>query len=143
MPTPGRSGASTVGVAAGVTLIGAVFLPWYATNLGPPFSAISASGWDATNLARVALLMGVLLVAAAGAAVLSEREMIALDHRHEDALAWIAVAASSIALVVVTYRLVVLPDPAEFLSRQIGLYLAIAAAIAGIMSGLGQVATRS
>mgnify|MGYP001544243266 CR=1 FL=1 len=38
-------------------------------------------------------------------------------------------AGSVIAAVLVGYRLLVLPDPAEFLSRQIGVYLAAAGAI--------------
>ena len=43
---------------------------------------------------------------------------------------------------LVGYRLLVMPEPAEFLSRQFGLYLAAAAAIGGVLSGLGAVATR-
>ena len=48
--------------------------------------------------------------------------------------------ASAIALLAVGFRLLVMPDPAEFLSRQIGLYVAVAASVGGILSGLGQVA---
>lgn len=143
IPDAGRSGASAVGVLAGLALCIAVFLPWYATNLGPPFSATSATGWDATNMARIAFVMGLLVTAAAAAAMLDERGMLQLDERHLDALAWVLVGASAIALVAVGYRLLVLPDPAEFLSRQIGLYIAMAAAVAGVLSGLGQVATRA
>lgn len=142
IPNPGRSGAPTVGVAAGLVLVLAVFMPWYATNLGPPFSATSASGWDSTNLARIALAMGIVVFAAAAAAVLDERRVISLDPRYGDALAWVVVGAATIALVAVGYRLLVMPEPAEFLSRQIGLYLATGAAIGGILSGLGQVAVR-
>ncbi len=142
MPDPGGSGAPIVGVLAGLVLVVAVFMPWYATNLGPPFSATSASGWDSTNLARVAAVMGVVLFAAAAAALLDERGLIALRRRQGDALGWIVMGAAAIALVLVGYRLVVMPDPAELLSRQIGLYLAVAAAVGGILSGLGQVATR-
>ena len=35
-----------------------------------------------------------------------------------------------------------MPDPAEFLSRQIGIYLASAAAIGATLAGLAQVAIR-
>jgi hypothetical protein len=142
IPDPGGSGAPAVGAIAGLVLAVAVFLPWYATNLGPPFSATSASGWDSTNLARVAMVMGVVLFAAAAANLLDERGIIVLDPLSSDALAWVVVGAATIALAAVGFRLLVLPDPAEFLSRQIGLYLAAAAAIAGILSGLGQVAAR-
>ncbi len=142
MPDPGGSGAPIVGVVAGLVLVVAVFLPWYATNLGPPFSATSASGWDSTDLARVAAVMGLVLFGAAATALLEERGLIALQRRQGDALGWIVMGAAAIALVVVGYRLIVMPEPAEFLSREIGLYLAVAAAVGGILSGLGQVATR-
>lgn len=142
MPDPGGSGAPIVGALAGLALVVAVFLPWYATNLGPPFSATSASGWDSTNLARVAAVMGVVLFGAAAAALLDERGLISLQRRQGDALGWIVMGAGTVALLVVGYRLVVMPEPAEFLSRQIGLYLAVAASVGGILSGLGQVATR-
>ena len=142
MPDPGRSGAPAVGVVAGLVLVVAVFLPWYATNLGPPFSATSASGWDSTDLARLAAVMGLVLAITAGAALLDERGVIALQRRQVNALGWIMMGAAVIALLAVGYRLVVMPDPAEFLSRQIGLYLAAAAAIGGVLSGLGQVANR-
>ena len=42
----------------------------------------------------------------------------------------------------VGYRLLVLPDPAQFLSRQIGVYLAAAGAVGGILSGLALIATQ-
>jgi hypothetical protein len=35
-----------------------------------------------------------------------------------------------------------MPDPAQFLSRQIGLYMALAATVAATLAGLAQVATR-
>lgn len=142
IPSPGRVGAPAAGVLSGLLLVLAIFLPWYATNLGPPFAATSASGWESTAFAKIALALGIVLVAAAAAAVLDERRVITLDPRHLDMLAWVVVGASAIALLVVGYRLLFMPDPAEFLSRQIGVYLAVAASIGGIFSGLGQVALR-
>lgn len=141
-PDLGRSGAPAVGAISGLVLIVAVFLPWYAVNLGPPFSATSASGWHSTDLARIAALMGLVLFGAAAAALLDERGVVSLERRHGDLLGWIAMGAGAIALVVVGYRLIWMPSPAEFLSRQIGIYLAILAAVGGVLSGLGQVATR-
>ena len=142
IPGPGRVGAPAVGVFAGLLLVLAVFLPWYATNLGPPFAATSASGWDSTAFAKIALAMGVVLAVSAAAVVLDERRVVTLDGRTLDLLAWVVVGASAIALLVVGYRLLVMPDPAEFLSRQIGIFLAVAASVGGILSGLGQVALR-
>jgi hypothetical protein len=66
-----------------------------------------------------------------------------LDPAVGDAVAWVVIAASTIAAVLVGYRLLVMPEPAEFLSRQIGVYLAAAGAVGGILSGLALVATRS
>ena len=86
--------------------------------------------------------MGLLVTAAAAVVVLDERRVISLQRRHGDALAWVVVGAATIGLVAIGYRLLVMPEPAEFLSRQFGLYLAAAACVGGILSGLGQVAIR-
>lgn len=137
------AGPAYAGLVCGAALVLGVLLPWYATNLGPPFSATSASGWEATTIARVALVLGVVLAAAATLSVLDARGAFPLPAHQADALAWVMVVASAIALVLVGYRLLVMPEPAEFLSRQIGLYLAAAAAVGGVVSGLGTVATRS
>jgi hypothetical protein len=130
-------------VLAGVVLVLAVFLPWYATNIGRPFTAVSASGWESTNFARGALVAGAVLAVAAAGLVLEGRGSLGLDPRTGDRLAWIVVAAAVVATVLVAFRLVVMPAPAEFLSRQIGLYLAGAAAVVGILSGLAQVSSRA
>ncbi len=141
-----RSGATAgpafVGALCGIAIVVGVLLPWYATNLGPPFSATSASGWASTTIARVALALGVVLAAAAVATVLDERGAIVLSERQADALAWTMVVASALAAGLVGYRFLMMPEPAEFLSRQFGLYLAVVAAIGGLLSGLGTVATR-
>ena len=126
----------------GVALVVGVLLPWYATNLGPPFSATSVSGWEATAIARVALAAGVVLAAAAVATVLDERGALTLSPRQADALAWAMVVAAALGAALVGYRFLVMPEPAEFLSRQFGLYLAAAASVGGVLSGLGVVATR-
>ena len=139
---PNRIAPAFVGVLAGVVLVISVFLPWYATNLGPPFSATSASGWEATTIARLALAAGLVVTVASAALVLDDRGALRLARRHGDALARVVVAAGVVAAILVGFRLIVLPDPAEFLSRQIGLYLAFAAAIGAVLSGLAQVATR-
>ena len=139
---PARGAPGFVGVLSGVALIISVFLPWYATNLGPPFSAVSATGWEATTVARVALAAGVVIAVASAALVLDERGAIRLDPRHGDAIARTVVAAGALAVLLVAFRLVWMPDPAELLSRQIGIYIAIAAAVAATLAGLAQVATR-
>lgn len=136
------AGPAFVGLLCGVAVVVGTLLPWYATNLGPPFSATSASGWASTSVARVALVLGVVLAVAAAATVLDERGALALSERQADGLAWTMVVASAVAAGLVGYRFLVMPEPAEFLSRQFGLYLAAVAAIGGLLSGLGTVATR-
>lgn len=142
LPRPGPAGAPYVGVVSGLALVIAAFLPWYTTNLGPPFSPSSAAGWEATNIAKLAVVMGLLVALAAAAVLLDERGALQLDARIGEGLAWLVVVAAVIAAVAVGYRLLVMPEPAQFLSRQIGLYLAAVAAVGGILSGLGLIATR-
>ena len=139
---PGRVAPAYVGVLSGVLLIVSVFLPWYATNLGPPFSAVSASGWEATIVARLALAAGAVVLVASAALALEERGALRLSASTGDALARGVVAAGALAVLLIGVRFVWMPDPAEFLSRQIGLYLAGAAAIGATLAGLAQVATR-
>ena len=129
-------------MVCGVALVVGVLLPWYATNLGPPFSATSASGWEATTLARIALVLGAILAVAAALTVLDSRDALRLPSHQLDALAWIIVIAAAAAALLVGYRLLVMPEPAEFLSRQIGIYLAAVAAVGGILSGLATIALR-
>jgi hypothetical protein len=127
---------------SGLAIVIGAFLPWYTTNLGPPFSPASASGWEATALAKGAVPLGVVVAVAAAAMLLDVRGALRLDARSRDALAWVVIAASAVAGVLIGYRLVVMPEPAEFLSRQVGLYLAMGASVTGVLSGLGLAADR-
>ena len=141
MPKVGRAGTPLVGVISGVVLVVSVFLPWYATNLGPPFSATSASGWESTDIARIVLLAGVVLAAASVLLLLEEQRVLRLE-RVGDALVWVVLVVAVLAAVAVGFRLLIMPEPAEFLSRQIGIYVAAAAAVGGILAGLAAIATR-
>lgn len=137
-----RAGTPLVGVISGVGLVVSVFLPWYATNLGPPFSATSASGWDSTNIARVVLLTGLVLAAASVVLLLEEQGALRFDRRVGDALVWVVLVAAILAALAVGFRLVIMPEPAEFLSRQVGIFVAAASAVGGILAGLAAIATR-
>ena len=143
MPRVGRAGTPLVGVIAGVGLVVSVFLPWYATNLGPPFSATSASGWESTNVARLALVAGVIVAAASVALLLQEQGSARIDPGTANVLAWTVLVAAILAAAAIGFRLVVMPEPAEFLSRQIGIFVAAASAVGGILAGLAAVATRA
>lgn len=139
---PPRASAAYTGVVAGVVVVISVFLPWYTTNLGEPFSPASVSGWDATNFARAAVIAAVVATIAAVTLALEERGALVLEPRTGETLAWVVIGAFGLALVLVGYRLLVLPEPADLLSRQIGVYLATVAAVIGVLSGLGLLATR-
>ena len=139
---PPRGGAPYIGMLSGVLVVVAAFLPWYTTNLGPPFSPESVAGWEASNLAKASVVMGAVIAVASAAAALEARWGLRLEPPAGDAIAWVVIGASVIAAVLVGYRLVVLPEPAQFLSRQIGVYLAAAGAVGGILSGLALIATR-
>lgn len=139
---PPRWSAAYAGVLAGVVVVIAVFLPWYTTNLGAPFSPASVSGWDSTNFARAAVFAAAVATVAAAALALEERGSLELEPQTGEALAWVVTGAFALALVAVGYRLLVLPEPADLLSRQIGIYLATVAAVIGVVSGLGLLAIR-
>lgn len=142
LPRVGRAGTALVGVVSGLALIVSVFLPWYATNLGPPFSATSASGWEATDIARIALAAGVVLTAASVVLALEEQGALRLDPSIGDAVAWVVLVVAILAALAVGFRLLIMPEPAQFLSRQIGIYIAAVATVGGILSGLAAIATR-
>ena len=131
---PPRGGAPYVGMISGIAIVVAAFLPWYATNLGPPFAPESVAGWEATNVAKTSVVMGVIVAVASAAAAVEARGGLRLGSSAGD--------ATVIAAILIGYRLFVLPEPAEFLSRQIGVYLAAAGAVGGILSGLALIATR-
>jgi hypothetical protein len=139
---PPRGGAPYVGMISGIVIVVAAFLPWYATNLGPPFAPESVAGWEASNVAKASVVMGVIVAVASAAAAIEARGGLRLGAQAGDAIAWAVIGASVIAAILIGYRLFVLPEPAEFLSRQIGVYLAAAGAVGGILSGLALIATR-
>jgi hypothetical protein len=127
---------------SGILIVVAAFLPWYATNVGPPFAPESVAGWEASSLAKASVFLGAIVAVASAVAALEARGGLRLDAWAGDAVAWIVIGASVVAAVLIGYRLLVLPEPSQFLSRQIGLYLAAAGAIGGILSGLALVAMR-
>lgn len=133
---------SVVGALAGVALAVAVFLPWYATNLGPPFSTGTASGWSATSIAQAAFALGLVVVATSAALALEALRRLRVRPEIPIALAWLLLATAGLALALVGYRVLVPPEPAALLSRDWGLYLAGLSALAALVAGVAQVSTR-
>ena len=141
----GAGGASAAAYAAaicGIALAAAVFLPWYATNLGAPFTTGAASGWEWTGLARIALALAAVAAGAAAALVLRDRGTLRMEPEIAVALGWATVGAHAAAFALVAYRVLVLPEPADLLSRELGLYVALLAAFAGAVAGAVQLTAR-
>jgi hypothetical protein len=138
----GATAAAYAAAICGVALAAAVFLPWYATNLGAPFETGAASGWEWTGLARIALALAVVAAGAAAALVLGDRGTLAMEPEIAVALGWATVGAHAGAFALVAYRVLVLPEPADLLSRELGLYVALLAALAGAIAGAVQVSAR-
>lgn len=130
---------AVVGTVAGAVLCIAIFLPWYVLNIAEPFQANGVSGWSASNLARIALVAGLVVLGASAAPLLAGPR---LAPRAVVGLAWTVLGAAVVALALVSVRALVLPDPAALFSRQFGLYVAIAGAVAALVAGIGQLAGR-
>lgn len=128
---------------AGATLAVAVFLPWYRTNLAEPFTPDSVTGWEASGMARVAFGLGLLTALASIALGLEAARRIHLEAHVAAVLGWAVVVASSAAAALVAVRLVLPPEPADFFSRRLGLYLAAVAAVAGIVAGAAHLGGRA
>jgi hypothetical protein len=137
-PTSGPA----LGVLAGVGLVIAVFLPWYSPTIAEPFAPQSVSGWEVSTLAKLALVLGVVMVLSGLILAADARGMVPLDAGVAAALGAVLLAASVIAGTLVAYRLLVLPDPSEDLRRMIGLWTGVVAAAVGTVAGVSQLAAR-
>jgi hypothetical protein len=144
-PYDGGSRGTIPGViaTAAAVLAISVFLPWYTADVAPPFSPESSSGWDSSVLARGAFGMGVLLLMAALLILLDVRGTLPLDADVVRALSWLCMVLALAATALVAWRLVRPPGPAEFLARDVGLYIAQAAAIVALVGSIAIVRPRA
>lgn len=144
-PYDGGSRGTIPGViaTAAAVLAISVFLPWYTADVAPPFSPESSSGWDSSVLARGAFGMGVLLLMAALLILLDLRGTLPLDADVVRALSWICLVLALASTALVAWRLVRPPGPAEFLARDVGLYIAQAAAIVALVGSIAIVRPRA
>jgi hypothetical protein len=141
---PGRPALpGIVAAAASALVVVGVFMPWYAPELAPPLTPDSVSGWDATLAAKIAVVGAVVCALCAVAVVLDGRDLIALDAGGVALLSGVAVAGALAAVAAVAFRTVLLPDPADVLSRQLGLYVALAAALAALAAAAVQLVITS
>ena len=132
-----------LGVVAGTGIVVAVLLPWYSPTIAEPFAPQSASGWEASTLAKMALALGIVVVLSSLALAADARGMVPMDAGLAAALGAVLLAASAVAGAFVAYRLLVLPDPSDFFRREIGLWAGTLAAAAGTLAGLSQLAARN
>jgi hypothetical protein len=136
------AGPAIAGIASAALMLASVFLPWYAANLGPPASSGTASGWDATAIAKGVLGLGVIWLLMSALLLADHVDVYRVDARTAEALGWLIAGCALLAGALVAYRLFRPPEPADFLSRDIGLFLALAAAAAGVSAGLAQASRR-
>lgn len=141
----GRERGTTPAIVAIASFILAVsvFLPWYTADVAPPFAPEASSGWDASLLARAAFAMAVISLIASGLMWLDARGFLPLDADIVRAFAWTCLVLTLLATALVAWRLVRPPGPAEFLARDVGLFIAQAAAIVALVASIAVVRPRS
>lgn len=138
-----RGAVPGVVAIAGAFLAISVFLPWYTADVAPPFAAASSSGWDSTTMARIVFAIGVMLAMSAGLILLDMRGILLLDAGVVGALSWLCLGLALAATALVAWRLVRPPAPAEFLARDVGLFIAQGAVVVALVAALGAVRPRS
>lgn len=141
-PLTSPAGPAGLGVISGLLLAIAVFLPWYAANLGEPASAESASGWTATAVAKGALILGILWALASAVLLADYFDAYRVDSRTAEALGWFVAGAALVAAGLVAFRLFQPPEPADFLTRDVGLFVSLVAAALGVAAGFAQASRR-
>jgi hypothetical protein len=125
-----------VGAAAGVAMIVAALLPWYGTNLGSPFTPSTTSGWSAGPAGKAVLVLGAAATLVALLLAADHAGALDLDGGLRRALRLGLFGVSTLAAALACYRLLVLPRPSGFFSRELGLYVALAAGTVGAMVGV-------
>jgi len=135
--------APALGVLGGAGMILAVFLDWYRADIGPAFTPSSVSGWDATAAAKALFALGIVTTLASLVVAADLRGVVEVDPVLTVALSWVMLAASLAGTCLVAARLVWLPEPAEFLSRQVGLWAGLGAGLLGTLAGAGALAARA
>jgi hypothetical protein len=131
-----RSGRpQALAVASGLTLILAVFAPWYRADLGGVFTPDTTSGWDATIIARIVLVLAIVITLAGAALAADQRGALEVKLDTADRLAWIVLGAATLAVALVLYRLALPPEPREFFTRDWGIFLALIASAGAAVSG--------
>mgnify|MGYP001183648218 CR=1 FL=1 len=123
-------------VVFAIAAIVAVFLPWYLPNLAGPLELDPASGWSATSLGKGTLVVAVIWLVAAGLSLMEQVSPGRLDRSTLNLMGWLVTGCALLCTLMTVYRFLRPPPPADFLTRDYGLFIAIAASVAGVGAGL-------
>lgn len=135
-------GPAAIGLGSGILLLVAVFLPWYAVNLGPATEIGSASGWEWTAVAKGALGLAVIWTLASALLLADRLDYYRVDERTAEALGWLVAGCATLACGLVLFRLFRPPQTADFLTRDFGLFVSLVAAAIGVVAGVAQASRR-
>lgn len=116
-----RPGAAAL--LAGLVVASSV-IPWYARQIGPVDAAPSIAGLDAGSFALIAIALASFVIVASAALALDAAGAFVIEPPIALVLTWAALGAALAATALVTYKLLFIPEPSQFFTRDIGLWLA-------------------
>jgi hypothetical protein len=120
---------SLLAALSGVIVIISVFLPWYATTIGPVGSPDTLSGWEATGWSKIAIIGAALCAVCAVAIAGDIHHTITLHGPVRKILATTGLIAGAICCAGLIYRGCIPPQTSRGLARQLGLGLGVAGGI--------------
>ena len=128
-------------VTAGASLVVclAAFAPWYTTQVAEVFSQGSVSGWNATLVAKIAVAAAAVALLGSLAITADARHLIDLAPELLRAIVIACAVGCAVAALAVAYRTMWIPEPTEFLTRDLGLFLALAASLVAFGASVVQV----
>ena len=128
-------------MTAGASLVVclAAFAPWYTTQVAEVFSQGSVSGWNATLVAKIAVAAAAVALLGSLAITADARHLIDLAPELLRAIVIACAVGCTVAALAVAYRTMWIPEPTEFLTRDLGLFLALAASLVAFGASVVQV----
>jgi hypothetical protein len=128
-------------VTAGASFVVCVaaFAPWYTTQVAEIFAQGSVSGWNATLAAKIAVFAAVIATFGALAIAADTRALIALSPELARGIVIACAVGCLAAAASVVFRALWIPEPSEFLTRDLGLFVALAASLIALGASVVQV----
>ncbi len=130
---------AVVTAAASFVVCLAVFAPWYTTQVAEIFSQGSVSGWNATLAAKIAAFAAAIATLGSLAIIGDARGLVALTPELVRGLVIACALGCGVCALSVAFRTVWIPEPAEFLTRDLGLFVALAASLIALGASAVQV----